>query len=186
MIKCRNCQKETNNPVFCSRRCFAIMNNKTHPKRQKYPRPNCKQCGIVLTNINSIYCCQHCHNIDRKKTKYKSVIDNDLVQWKWIRKFLMDTIGCCQWCGIKEWKNKVLSLELDHIDGDITNNRLSNARLLCPNCHSITPTYRSKNKNNPLGREKRNERHKKQVKVEYEVGLEPTFSVPITVNSLED
>lgn len=40
-----------------------------------------------------------------------------------------------------------VSLELDHIDGDPTNNEKSNLRFLCPNCHATTDTYRSKNKN---------------------------------------
>ena len=52
----------------------------------------------------------------------------------------------CAICGIKEWNNKQLNLELDHIDGNRVNHELINLRLLCPNCHSQTDTYRSKNK----------------------------------------
>ena len=52
----------------------------------------------------------------------------------------------CAICGIKEWNNKQLNLELDHIDGNRVNHELKNLRLLCPNCHSQTDTYRSKNK----------------------------------------
>ena len=48
----------------------------------------------------------------------------------------------CDECGISEWNTKPLTLELDHIDGDVSNNELSNLRLLCPNCHSQTSTYR--------------------------------------------
>jgi hypothetical protein len=40
-----------------------------------------------------------------------------------------------------------LSLELDHIDGDSTNNTPGNLRFLCPNCHSQTPTFRGRNVN---------------------------------------
>lgn len=50
----------------------------------------------------------------------------------------------CMECGLTEWNNKHLSLHLDHIDGDTTNNDLSNLRFLCPNCHSQTDTYAGK------------------------------------------
>lgn len=50
----------------------------------------------------------------------------------------------CTGCGIKEWKGELLSLEIDHVDGNNKNNKKENLKLLCPNCHSITPTYRSK------------------------------------------
>lgn len=52
----------------------------------------------------------------------------------------------CIECGINEWQGKKISLELDHINGNNTDNRLLNLRLLCPNCHSQTPTFRIKNK----------------------------------------
>lgn len=51
----------------------------------------------------------------------------------------------CECCGIENWMNKPISLELDHIDGNRTNHILENLRILCPNCHSQTSTYRAKN-----------------------------------------
>jgi len=50
----------------------------------------------------------------------------------------------CESCGISEYNNKHISLELNHIDGNSYNHILSNLELLCPNCHSQTDTYRSK------------------------------------------
>ena len=52
----------------------------------------------------------------------------------------------CAECGLHEWRGQALTLHLDHSDGDPMNNELSNLRLLCPNCHSLTPTYCGKNK----------------------------------------
>jgi 5-methylcytosine-specific restriction endonuclease McrA len=53
----------------------------------------------------------------------------------------------CQNCGCDgHWQGGEISLEIDHIDGDNTNNELSNLRYLCPNCHALTETYRGKNK----------------------------------------
>jgi len=51
----------------------------------------------------------------------------------------------CSKCGISEWNNLPLNMELDHIDGNRTNHKLENLRMLCPNCHSQTDTYRAKN-----------------------------------------
>lgn len=52
----------------------------------------------------------------------------------------------CYKCNNITWLDKPIALELDHIDGDHSNNSLSNLILLCPNCHAQTETYRGKNK----------------------------------------
>lgn len=51
----------------------------------------------------------------------------------------------CAICGCSKWNGKTLSLELDHINGINNDNRLENLRFLCPNCHSQTVTYGSRN-----------------------------------------
>ena len=51
----------------------------------------------------------------------------------------------CAICGVTEQNGKTLSLELDHINGINNDNRLENLRFLCPNCHSQTSTYGSRN-----------------------------------------
>lgn len=53
----------------------------------------------------------------------------------------------CSRCNLSQWQGEKIILHLDHIDGDNTNNQISNLRLLCPNCHSLTPTYCGRNKN---------------------------------------
>lgn len=50
----------------------------------------------------------------------------------------------CDKCKIDEWNKEPLNCELDHIDGNKYNHLIDNLRMLCPNCHSQTPTYRSK------------------------------------------
>lgn len=51
----------------------------------------------------------------------------------------------CSSCPIyATWNGQPLALQVDHIDGDNTNNDISNLRFLCPNCHSQTPTFAGK------------------------------------------
>jgi hypothetical protein len=52
----------------------------------------------------------------------------------------------CSYCQFSNWNDQPIPLELDHIDGNHQNNQLINLRLLCPNCHAQTSTYRGKNK----------------------------------------
>jgi hypothetical protein len=51
----------------------------------------------------------------------------------------------CEACLGTTWRDHPTPLELDHVNGDRFDNRLANLRLLCPNCHALTPTYRGKN-----------------------------------------
>ena len=47
----------------------------------------------------------------------------------------------CYECGIVDWTNTKLSLQLDHINGIPNDHRIENLRFLCPNCHSQTKTW---------------------------------------------
>lgn len=73
--------------------------------------------------------CKHNRRLLRK-----FIINNNLIPYK------------CAICGTVEWQGRTLSLELDHINGINDDNRLENLRFLCPNCHSQTDTYGSRNK----------------------------------------
>ena len=56
-------------------------------------------------------------------------------------------INQCIICGMDPiWLGKSINLELDHINGIHSDNRLENLRILCPMCHRLTPTYGGKNK----------------------------------------
>ena len=69
---------------------------------------------------------------DYKKVK-RIIIKENLIEYK------------CSICLIDNWLLKNLTLQLDHINGIKTDNRLENLRLLCPNCHSQTDNFCGKN-----------------------------------------
>lgn len=54
----------------------------------------------------------------------------------------------CENCGNTEWLGKPISIEMHHINGNSNDNRKNNLQLLCPNCHSQTPTWKSKQRKN--------------------------------------
>ncbi|WKV20415.1 hypothetical protein 16Q_022c [Pseudomonas phage 16Q] len=90
--------------------------------------------------------CNRCSsNID----KYFSVCTKkrNHILWRYIKTFELIPHNKCLWCGIGDnWNGKSLVLQLDHIDGDTSNNDLTNLRVLCPNCHSQTETFASRNR----------------------------------------
>lgn len=52
----------------------------------------------------------------------------------------------CERCGITEWMGKPVQFDLEHKDGNSSNHSYENLEILCPNCHSQTDTYKSKNR----------------------------------------
>ena len=70
----------------------------------------------------------------------------NLIRSDSIKKRLVKERGyCCENCKLYMWQNKPIPLELEHIDGNNRNNERNNLKLLCPNCHAFTPTWRGRN-----------------------------------------
>ena len=73
----------------------------------------------------------------------------------YIRRYMLEKVGykCekCGWQGTNPITGKT-TLEIHHIDGDYANNKESNLQVLCPNCHSLTTTYKALNQKGRRGR----------------------------------
>lgn len=59
----------------------------------------------------------------------------------------------CECCNNTEWNGKPIPLEIHHINGNSTDNRLENIQMLCPNCHAQTDNYRGRNKHKSASEE---------------------------------
>lgn len=119
-------------------------------RKRDFPIDNCLNCGSELKRSRSNKIRKFCSN-DKCQHEYarKEAINMGIAGSGSTKRFLIETRGYkCECCGISEWKGQKLSLEFDHINGDFNDNSLENVRLLCPNCHSQTPTYKAKNTGN--------------------------------------
>lgn len=68
------------------------------------------------------------------------------------KRFIAEERGYkCEVCKIDEWQGKKLTLHVDHINGDPSNNHPTNLRLICPNCHSQTEFLGNANKGRGRG-----------------------------------
>jgi 5-methylcytosine-specific restriction endonuclease McrA len=129
---------------------------------------------------NCLFCNTECKHDNRKVNKYcdttcqvgyqnKQRIDKWLATGQignntsqtpqWLRKYILARQNNkCNKCGIIDWNKEPIVFELEHKDGNSGNDKEDNLELLCPNCHSQTPTYKGANRGN--GRHSRRERYK--------------------------
>lgn len=183
-IICLNCGVDfpalkTEQRKFCSKSCAATYNDARHPKRKKlsvanatrrlrYHKTKNNKCLFCGNPVYDKYCGTQCRKNHEHQLIFLQIengeelhIGNESTTHRWYKKYLILKHGeKCMACGWSE-RNLVsnkIPVELEHIDGNSNNNDLNNLKLLCPNCHSLTPTYKSLNKGN--GRHKRMERYK--------------------------
>jgi hypothetical protein len=146
---------------FCSQSCSATVNNKGRKKqRGKCLNPLCTN---LVEHIHGKYCCHSCSGQHRSlKAQDRWIRDGKTPGSVTIRKYLQSIKNACWHCGITEWNDKPIVLEIEHKDGNGYNNDPTNLELLCPNCHSQTDTWKARNKGN--GRVARRERAREDYK----------------------
>lgn len=120
---------------------------------------NARMCRVCSKPVND-HCAVYCSNRCQLQAQYKVYVG----RWKagleaggagaagvsrHVRRYLIEKYGeRCQHCGWQERHPTTgkVPLTIDHTDGDCLNNSEANLRLLCPNCHSLTPNYGNLNR----------------------------------------
>lgn len=162
-LVCLNCgevfnAKIKNKRKFCSQSCSGEYNNRKYPKRKRRDKlEKCLNCEKPLNSRQIKFCSKGCSvkyswNITVSKIENG---DTSLYESTY-KKYLIYKYGDkCMKCGWNEINpiTGIVPIQLEHKDGNSENNELNNLELLCPNHHSLTPTYGALNKGN--GREKR-------------------------------
>lgn len=142
---------------YCSHSCAAVHSNKKRhsPKRDAV----CMHCGKPLVGLaGRKFCSRDCDKANKREglianwlagQNSGSLSSGELARP--VRRWLIEARGeSCELCGWAE-RNPTTGLvpvQIDHVDGNYRNNKPENLRLLCPNCHSLTPTYGGLNRGN--------------------------------------
>ena len=116
-------------------------------KKEKY----CLNCNELIPNRNT-YCNNKCQGEYSTKQTFKKIEDGDTtLHEETYKRYLIHKHGAkCMDCG---WERVnpttgLIPVQLEHKDGNPRNHNLTNLELLCPSCHSLTPTYGALNKGN--------------------------------------
>jgi predicted transcriptional regulator len=163
---------------FCSQSCSASFNNQKRYEGKliklnlkyndnldilkgcQYCKKEFKICKRSTKKIRK-FCSNKCQRDFEANLRYEILESGGLVSHKVAKSYLIKKYGDkCMQCGWNE-KNVVTGrcpIDLEHIDGNSENNNLDNLKLLCPNCHSLTETYKALNVGK--GRHKRMERYR--------------------------
>ena len=112
----------------------------------------CLNCGKAIVNMN-VYCNNTCQSEYQTKLKLNEWLNGKNIIQKggcsippWMRRHLLEQSNHkCSECGWGETNQHSgnIPLEIDHIDGNAYNNDITNLKVLCPNCHSLTKTYKN-------------------------------------------
>jgi hypothetical protein len=152
----------SDNRILCQYGCDEIAKYQLKNGKWCCSYSNNKCVGIRLKNSNGL---RKAHKEGRLSTvhftfdtrskaskgkrfcreEYFSVHENPKRHRCTIKSKLIDERGYkCESCKLVEWLGKLIVLELEHINGNNKDNTRENLKLLCPNCHSQTPTWRRK------------------------------------------
>lgn len=145
MKHCEYCSKEFQcpNPYngkeqrFCSRSCSTTHHYKTRTPEQLQEISDRQKKSAI-----------NYHKNNQSIPIFSKTSNNKTIPtYKAIKKYIFNEQNkCCNKCGLDTWLGLPITLELEHKDGNTRNNLRENLELLCPNCHSQTPTWKGRNR----------------------------------------
>jgi len=143
MKQCPKCgEKHNKGGTFCSRTCANSRVFSEESKAKKSLALKGKPSTRVIADLDKWK-----ENIKQAwLNKYNATPFEDLGIENKRRRVFEEQNYCCNRCGVSEWQGFKIPLELEHKDGNNQNNKRTNLEGLCPNCHSITDTWRGRNK----------------------------------------
>lgn len=151
--KCKQCKKilpyDSRQKTFCNRSCAATHNNAK--RGSKLVSWTCSNCGTSHTNVKwkiGKFCNNKCQREYEAAKRISEWQEGKGFSKGPVKRYLSEKKKGCWKCGITQWNGEKITLELEHIDGNSTNNKEENLALLCPNCHSQTDTYKGRNRGN--------------------------------------
>lgn len=124
----------------------------------------CLNCGkefILYLSHTGKYCCRECwaeHTKKKRIERWKAGIISGtccFTSSDWVKNYMLEKAGYkCEKCGwgIENPYTHRVPLQIHHIDGNSLNNKEDNLQVLCPNCHTLTENFGSRNKNAPNGK----------------------------------
>ncbi len=163
---CPNCDErlpyEKRYNKFCGQSCAASYNNQGVVRVKTVNPDECAHCGAIKETRQNKYCdtCIEANVYSNKITEFKNA-GSDRVR----KRIIIRKRGHqCESCGLSEWLGDPIPLDLDHIDGNPDNNDEDNLRVICPNCHARTETYKGANRGGNSKRQKMRRRRYREGK----------------------
>jgi len=140
---------------FCSQSCAAKYNNKR--RKRKNPKNRCLSCGKKINRYGLKYCNRNCYilykfkKVEKEFQRTGSFPTDKYGQSDISKKYLIWKNGHkCSICKKTIWNKKPIPLIFDHIDGDSSNWKKENCRLICPNCDHQQPTFAGRNRHKAI------------------------------------